>query len=229
MQWAAGLSVTGVPDNPYPADIINLSLGGPGTCDSTSPYPSVISNLTSMGVLIVASAGNGGSTVDEPANCSGVLAVAGLRNVGTKVGYSSFGPEVGIAAPAGNCLNSISGACLRSIDTTYNTGLTVPAVNSYTDQINPNLGTSFSAPIVSGIAALMRAVNANLTPAQLIARMESNATAFPANTGSLPVCPNVVPDTGSSPGECSCVPGQCGAGMVNALMPSRRRSIRLRR
>src|SRR5258708_7133253 len=35
MQWAAGLSVTGVPDNPYPADIINLSLGGVGTCDST--------------------------------------------------------------------------------------------------------------------------------------------------------------------------------------------------
>jgi serine protease len=30
MQWAAGLSVSGVPDNPYPASIINLSLGGGG-------------------------------------------------------------------------------------------------------------------------------------------------------------------------------------------------------
>jgi serine protease len=219
MQWAAGLSVTGVPDNPYPADIINLSLGGSGKCDSNSPYPSVIHNLTGMGVLIVASAGNGGSTgstVDEPANCPGVLAVAGLRNVGTKVGYSSFGPEVGVSAPAGNCVNS-SGACLRSIDTTYNTGLTVPAVNSYTDQIRPNLGTSFSAPIVSGIAALMRAVNANLTPAQLIARIQSSATTFPPNTANLPVCPNVGPTPGTNPGECSCVPGQCGAGMVNAL------------
>src|SRR5258706_7952862 len=215
MQWAAGMSVAGVPDNPYPADIINLSLGGSGTCPSA--YKSLITTLSGMGVLVVASAGNGGSSVDAPGNCPGVLAVAGLRNLGTKVGYSSFGPEVGIAAPAGNCLNSTSGACLRSIDTTYNTGLTVPAVNSYTDEINPNLGTSFSAPIVSGIAALMRSVNANLTPAQLIARMESNATAFPANIGNLPVCPNVVPDTGSSPGECSCVPGQCGAGMVNAL------------
>jgi serine protease len=216
MQWAAGMSVTGVPDNPYPADIINLSLGGLGTCDSTSLYPSVIKNLTSMGVLIVASAGNGGSTVDEPANCPGVLAVAGLRNVGTKVGYSSFGPQVGVAAPAGNCVNS-SGACLRSIDTTVNFGLTTPGANGYTDQTNLNLGTSFSAPIVSGIAALMRAVNANLTPAQLIARIEASATPFPANTGNLPVCPNVVPSTGPTPGECSCVPGQCGAGMVNAL------------
>jgi serine protease len=212
MQWAAGLSVTGVPDNPYPADIINLSLGGAGTCDATSPYLSVIGNLTGMGVLIVASAGNGGSTVDEPANCPGVLAVAGLRNVGTKVGYSSFGKEVGIAAPAGNCVTS-AGACLRSIDTTYNTGTTVPAVNSYTDRLNPNLGTSFSAPIVSGIAALMRAVNANLTPAQLITRIKSSASTFPQPVG-LPVCPNL-----STGGECACPNdgSQCGAGMVNAL------------
>ena len=33
IQWAAGMSVdAGVPDNPYPADIINLSLGGSGSC-----------------------------------------------------------------------------------------------------------------------------------------------------------------------------------------------------
>jgi len=210
MQWAAGLSVGDVPDNPYPADIINLSLGGSGSCPSD--YQSVISTLSAMGILIVGSAGNGGSSVDAPGNCVGVLAVAGLRNVGTKVGYSSFGPEVGIAAPAGNCVES-SGACLRSIDTTVNLGLTTPASNSYTDQISYNLGTSFSAPIVSGIAALMRAVNANLTPPQLIARIESSASAFPPNTANLPVCPSVDPTSG----ECSCVPGQCGAGMVNAL------------
>jgi serine protease len=215
IQWAVGLSVTdsagnAVPDNPYPADIINLSLGGSGTCDSTSPYPPLINTLTSMGVLIVASAGNGGSTVDEPGNCAGVLAVAGLRNVGTKVGYSSFGPEVGISAPAGNCVTT-SGLCYRSIDTTFNTGLTVPAVNSYTDQTNANLGTSFSAPIVSGIAALMRAVNANLTPPQLIARIKASASAFPQPVG-LPQCPAT-----NANGECACVQSQCGAGMVNAL------------
>jgi serine protease len=209
MQWAAGMSVTGVPDNPYPADIINLSLGGTGSCPSI--YQSVVTTLTTMGVLVVASAGNENGPVDAPGNCSGVLAVAGLRNVGTKVGYSSFGAEVGVAAPAGNCVNT-SGACLRSIDTTFNTGLTVPAVNSYTDQIIPNLGTSFSAPIVSGIAGLMRAVNANLTPAQLISRIKSSASPFPPPTGGLPQCPTL-----SSSGECACVQGQCGAGMVNAL------------
>jgi serine protease len=209
MQWAAGMQVTGAPDNPYPADIINLSLGGPGSCPSS--YQSVVNTLTTMGVLVVASAGNESGPVDAPGNCTGVLAVAGLRNVGTKVGYSSFGPEVGVAAPAGNCVTS-SGACFRPIDTTVNLGPTTPGTNGYTDQTNPNLGTSFSAPIVSGIAALMRAVNANLTPPQLILRIKSSAAAFPPNSGNLPVCPNVDPVSG----ECSCVPGQCGAGMVNA-------------
>jgi serine protease len=217
MQWAAGLPVTGVPDNPYPADIINLSLGGSGACPSD--YADVVTTLTDMGVLIVASAGNGSvapatAAVDAPANCAGVLGVAGLRNVGTKVGYSSLGSELGVAAPAGNCINS-SGACLRSIDTTSNTGLTVPADSTYTNEINPNLGTSFSAPIVAGIAALMRAVNANLSPAQLIARIESSALPFPQPAG-IPVCPNTDP----SSGECACPNdgSECGAGMVNALL-----------
>src|SRR5208337_4978901 len=88
MQWAAGMSVTGVPNNPYPAGIINLSVGGSGTCPSA--YADAVSTLTGMGVLIVASAGNASGPVDAPGNCSGVLSVAGLRNVGTKVGYSSF-------------------------------------------------------------------------------------------------------------------------------------------
>jgi len=215
MQWAAGMSVTGVPDNPYPADIINLSLGGSGTCPTA--YASAVSALKALGVLVVASAGNESGPVDAPANCAGVLGVAGLRNVGTKVGYSSLGAEVGVAAPAGNCVTS-SGACLKSIDTTTNTGLTTPATNTYTDQSNPNLGTSFSAPIVSGVAALMRAVNANLTPAQLISRIESSATPFPQPAiliASGYVCPKADPSTG----ECACPNdhSQCGYGMANAL------------
>jgi len=166
-----------------------------------------------MGVLVVASAGNESGPVDIPGNCPGVLAVAGLRNVGTKVGYSSLGAEVGIGAPAGNCVNITAGSpCLRSIDTTVNEGLTTPAANSYTDQTNTNLGTSFSAPIVSGIAALMRAVNANLTPPQLIARIKASATPFPQPAG-LAQC---VAGSSSSV-ECACTTGTCGAGMVNAF------------
>ena len=217
MEWAVGMTVNGVTDNPYPADIVNLSLGGSGSCPSD--YADAVSTLSGMGVLIVASAGNEGGGVDAPGNCSGVLAVAGLRNVGTKVGYSSFGAEVGVSAPAGNCVNT-SGPCLRSIDTTTNSGLTVATTNTYTDEYNYNVGTSFSAPIVSGVAALMRAVNANLTPAQLIARLKASASPFPQPAG-LPVCPTMQtdPTTGASTGQCACPNdgSQCGAGMVNAL------------
>ncbi|HSZ10123.1 MAG TPA: S8 family serine peptidase [Steroidobacteraceae bacterium] len=214
IQWAVGMSVNSVPDNPYPADIINLSLGGTGTCPTS--YQNLLTTLTAMGVLVVASAGNESGPVDIPGNCPGVLAVAGLRNVGTKVGYSSLGPEVGIGAPAGNCVNTTAGSpCLRSIDSTVNEGATVPGTNSYTDQFNTNLGTSFSAPIVSGIAALMRAANANLTPPQIIARMQASATPFsqPVTTPPTPQC---VAGSSSSV-ECACTTSTCGAGMVNAL------------
>jgi serine protease len=215
MRWAAGLTVTNsdgtdVIDNPFPADIINLSLGGSGTCPSS--YQSVINTLTGIGVLMVVSAGNQSGPVDAPANCAGVLAVAGLRNVGTKVGYSSLGPEVGISAPAGNCVDTSGATCLRSIDTTTNSGSTTPLVNTYTNQSNANLGTSFSAPIVAGVAALMRAVNANLTPPQLIARIKASAVAFPQPAGT-PVCSS----TTSSSVECTCTTAVCGAGMLNAF------------
>jgi serine protease len=219
IEWAAGISVSSaanpVPDNPYPANIINLSLGGSGSC--ISAYQIALTAVTNMGALVVASAGNVSGAVGAPANCSasvpGVIAVAGLRNVGTKVGYSSFGPEVGISAPAGNCVNTV-GACLKSIDTTTNLGTTVPGDNSYTNETNSNLGTSFSAPIVAGIAGLMRSVNGNLTPAQLVARLESSASPFPVNTNALPICPASVSGTE----ECQCpATGECGTGMVNAL------------
>ncbi|HEY2782760.1 MAG TPA: S8 family peptidase [Steroidobacteraceae bacterium] len=211
IQWAVGMSINGVPDNPYPADIINLSLGGTGSCPSD--YQDLINTLTRMGVLVVASAGNESGPVDIPANCPGVLAVAGLRNIGTKVGYSSLGPEVGIGAPAGNCVNTTAGSpCLRSIDTTVNDGATTPGANTYTDQSNSNLGTSFSAPIVSGVVALMRAVNANLTPPQLIARIRASATPYPQPAG-LSQC-----QSGSTSSvECACTTATCGAGMVNAF------------
>jgi serine protease len=220
IEWAAGLTVTNpdgsaVADNPYPADIINLSIGGStDACTSADgmPYDTALTQVTGLGVLVVVAAGNESGAVDLPGNCAGtipgVMAVVGLRNVGTKVGYSSFGPEISIGAPAGNCVNS-SGLCLRSIDTTVNLGSTTPGAN----ETDYNVGTSFATPVVSGVAALMRAVNANLTPAQLSARMQAAATPFPPNTPVLAVCPLTDPNSA----ECSCVQGQCGAGMVNAF------------
>ncbi len=222
MLWAAGIPVSGVPNNPYPARIENMSLGGTGSCPQL--YADVIGQLTAKGVLVVASAGNEGGPVDAPANCAGVAGVAGLRHAGTKVGYSSLGPEVALSAPAGNCVNTTAGApCLYPITSTTNQGTTTPAADGYTDQVNhPNLGTSFSAPLVSGIAGLMLAVNGNLTSAQLIARLKEGSQPFPQTSpGTVPPPPMCHVPTG--PGdvqasECICtLDGRtCGAGMASA-------------
>src|SRR5262249_13404144 len=77
MAWAAGRHVAGIPDNPYPAKIENLSLGSSENCPAS--YASVVADLASTGVLVVASAGNEGGPVDTPANCPGVAGITGLR------------------------------------------------------------------------------------------------------------------------------------------------------
>jgi serine protease len=232
MQWAAGIHVAGVPDNPYPAQIENMSLGGAESCPSV--YSNVIPTLLAKGVLIVASAGNEGGPVDAPANCPGVAAIAGLREAGDKVGYSSLGPEVTLSAPAGNCGQNSAGTglCLYELETTVNLGLTTPAGNGFTDQANPNLGTSFSAPLVSGTAALMLAVNGDLVAPQLIARLKEGVPDFKNGVGSSKfpatavdvVPPASQPPQCGTPGafgdttwqvECLCTTAVCGAGVLN--------------
>lgn len=216
MRWAAGLSVAGVPNNPYPARIINLSLGGQGAC--TSAYQAAIDEVTALGVLIVASAGNEGGPTSAPANCNGVLAVAGLRHAGTKVGYSNVGSAVGISAPAGNCVTTAANLpCQYPITAPTNLGTTTPGTSGYTDQFNFNVGTSFSAPLVAGTAALMHSVNARLTPKRLIARLQQGATAFPANPNlGIPTCHPPTGDSDIQDAECYCTTTTCGAGMLNS-------------
>jgi serine protease len=230
MMWAAGFQVSGAPTNPTPARIINMSLGATGDC--LPSYSDAITQITATGVLVVVSAGNEGGPVDSPANCPGVVAVAGIRHAGTKVGFSSLGPQVTVSAPAGNCVN-VTGNCVYSIQTTTNAGTMGPVLNddSYTgnlistvDQPNSaNLGTSFSAPIVSGIAALMASVNSNLNTCQLASRLKEGSTPFPQSSPDEspqpPMCHPPANGSDMQSLECICTnDGQtCGAGMANAF------------
>ena len=209
MRWAGGLTVPEVGANPNPARIINLSLGGSGAC--SAPYLQTITELRNAGVLVVVAAGNTSGPVEEPANCPGVLAVGGLRNVGTKVGYSSAGPEVGISAPAGNCGDAGGAACIFQIPTTTNLGATTPTIDGYSDAFDPTVGTSFSAPLAAGTAALMLSVHAGLSPEALFSRIRAAARPFPQQAG-LPACPQIEPATG----QCNCTTASCGAGMLDA-------------
>ena len=179
---------------------------------------SVIAQLAARGVLVVASAGNEGGPVGSPANCAGVAAVTGLRHAGTKVGFASLGPQVAVSAPGGNCVNTSGGPCLFSIDTTYNTGTQAPGSHGYTNQTNVNVGTSFSAPIVSGIAGLMAGANGNLGSEQLIARLREGATTpFPVSADpAVPMCHVPAGPNDLQTSECNCTTSTCGAGMANA-------------
>jgi serine protease len=215
MRWAAGLHVNGVPDNIHPAHIINVSLGGEGVCGQAEQI--VINEVIATGATIIVAAGNDGTTVDSPADCAGVAAVAAVRNTGTKDYFSNIGSTVALSAPGGNCISS-TGPCTYTLDTTINGGTTTPGLNGYTSQSYPNLGTSFSAPIVSGIAALMMSVNANLSSVQVIARLKEGAKAFPAASGSsLPTCHVPASSSDVQNFECTCTPQTCGAGLANAL------------
>jgi serine protease len=217
MRWAAGLTQAGAPDNPTPARVLNLSLGGQGACSRA--YQSAIDEITARGVTVVVSAGNDGSAVDQPANCRGVVSVTGVRHVGTKVGFANLGLDVTISAPGGNCVNvGIGQPCLYSLDTTTNLGTTTPAENGYTDRVSEfNVGTSFAAPIVAGIAALMYSTNGNLTPAKLTERLSATASAFPiASDPNVPTCR--IPESSSDQqlSECNCTTSTCGAGLAHA-------------
>ena len=77
IRWAAGLSVPGAPANPFPAKVINLSLGSEGAC-VPSIEGSAISAARQAGSLVVVAAGNDGNTVDSPANCPGAFGVAAI-------------------------------------------------------------------------------------------------------------------------------------------------------
>ncbi|MBI2958846.1 MAG: S8 family serine peptidase, partial [Betaproteobacteria bacterium] len=212
VRWAAGLPVPGIPDNPNPARVINLSLGSSGGC--TAAFAEAVAELSARGALIVAPAGNETGPVEAPANCPGVLAVAGVRHIGTKVGYSSFGPEVSVSAPAGNCVNPAPGPCAFSIRTTTNLGTEAPGPSGYTDEFDFNIGTSFSAPQAAGVAALMLSVNPGLAPVDIIARMKQSARAFPIDAG-VPTCPSVATGADTS-GQCNCTAATCGAGILDA-------------
>ncbi len=218
MRWAAGLSTPGAPTNPTPARVLNLSLGSTSVCEQS--YRNVIDELRARKVLVVISAGNEGTVVSSPANCAGVASVAALRHAGSKVGFSNLGTEVTIGAPGGNCVNINGGPCLFSLDTTSNAGTQPPGAHIYTDQINSNLGTSFSAPIVSGIAALMLSRNSNLSTDQLLARLREGARPFPTSVSDDPTIqachvPANVQDVQLA--QCLCTTSTCGAGMASAV------------
>lgn len=167
MCYAAGLSgtpgcpvVAGVPANPTPVDIINLSLGG-GSFSQTEQR--AIDDIRAAGVTIVAAAGNDSSSEPfYPAAYDGVVGVSAVTIQKALAPYSSFGDYIDIAAPGGDSSTDIDGDGYG--DSVLSTGgddtLQPPEFTYPFFQ-----GTSMAAPHVAGVFALMKSVNGSLGPA----------------------------------------------------------------
>lgn len=221
MLWAAGLEPVAGIVNAHPARVLNMSLGGPGACESA--YAAAVQRINAAGAVVVAAAGNDvGKAVGAPANCPGVIGVGGLRHSGSKVGFSDLGPEIALSAPAGNCVfDNDRQPCTYPIVAGTNTGTQGPQASTWTDSLNYGVGTSFASPLVAGAAALVLAHRPALTPAELRGVLQSSARPFPQDGASneplssdpVPRC--VAPGTAEQL-QCYCVVGLCGAGMLDA-------------
>ena len=187
MRWAAGLEVSSAPINENPADVINLSLGGEGSC--SGGLQSAVDEITALGVMIVASVGNEAkdASLYSPANCDATITVGALTVNGTLATYSNYGSFVNVAAPGGD-----TGALIMS---TVDRGTTTPVGAGYASYG----GTSMAAPHLSGVLIIARGYDP-LTPSDALYEvLFSNLAPF-------------VPASGSY----ACSVGYCGNGALDA-------------
>jgi serine protease len=147
IRWAAGLPVPGAPNNPTPARVINMSLGGASPCSASPATQAAINDAVAKGVTVVVAAGNESSDAAGfiPASCNGVVTVAASDRRGyLATRYSNFGARVDIMAPGGDVR--------QDSDSDGNPDGVLSMVNGGYAYYN---GTSMAAPHTAGVAALL--------------------------------------------------------------------------
>ncbi|MBC75080.1 MAG: hypothetical protein CME64_03615 [Halobacteriovoraceae bacterium] len=151
-------------------DIVNLSLGGPEAGQAYADIQALLGSVISArdnNILLVAAAGNGGAdglgdcndaTPVYPASFDedNILSVASVDRYNSITSYSNFGTEsVHVAAPGGDSF--FGGLLSLGLPNCY--GPCSDSEQSYTNMS----GTSMAAPVVAGIAALIKSVNPSLS------------------------------------------------------------------
>ncbi|WP_299425677.1 S8 family peptidase [uncultured Meiothermus sp.] len=208
MLWAAGLPVSGVPTNPNPAAIINMSLGGSRPCSQIPLYQEVINRINAQGSIIVAAAGNNAENVANfvPASCSGVITVGATGPSGGRAPYSNFGGRIDLMAPGGNVAVNLGGVQAGG-------GVLSPLKSDASGQFNYEFynGTSMAAPHVAGLIALMKSARPSLTRAEALDILRRTARPLTQTQCQGETSPSrPTPPPGITAGD-------CGAGLVDAL------------
>jgi serine protease len=164
--------------NPYPAQVINLSLGGTGEVPSIYE---AIKLVRQKGVIVVAAVGNSGAAVAYPAAYPEVIAVGAAY---VKMGqwqrerYSSYGPGLDILAPVGGVTKTNWGWFKESAVLT--------ALANSADQTVHMSGTSVAAPQVAALAALLLSLQKTSQETEFLlqhASLDLSQSGWDAETG----------------------------------------------
>jgi serine protease len=171
VRWAAGLENDSGTVPTRPADVINLSLGGGGFAPAEQ---ALFQEIAARGILVVAAAGNSASEVTFPAAYEGVFAVGATDAGAERAYYSSGGDLLDLVAPGGDLRFDRTGDG-------YPDGILSSVVDDLSGTRRSaygfKQGTSMAAPMVSGVFALARSLNASLDANALRGLLEAGRLA----------------------------------------------------
>ena len=208
--WAGGESVPGVPNNPNPAKVLNLSLGGKYTCDQAPAYQDAFNAVIAKGAIVAVAAGNetDNASLYSPASCSGVITVGATETRNYRAFYSNFGPRIDVMAPGGDTSEDRNGDG-------YQDGVLSLGKNDQSGQFVYTFkdGTSMATPHVAGLLALMASKKPTLTSAEAVDILKR--TAKPLSSAACTGKPSAALDQ-VAPGFGTLQGSDCGAGLVDA-------------